>query len=930
MLLQKPMNDKIIIKGARTHNLKNINLEIPKNKIIVITGLSGSGKSSLAFDTIYAEGQRRYVESLSAYARQFLEMMEKPDVDTIEGLSPSISIQQHSPSKNPRSTVGTNTEIYDYLRLLFARIGKPHCPICMRPVKSWTVEQIIEDIKNKFYGKEITVLSQLIKGRIGTYEELFSRLKAKGFVNLRVDQKNYSINSIPKLERYKKHDISIIIDKYKVSEEEKERMIESIELAFRESDIIEIILNKKSTLYSKKNSCPYCGITIGEIEPRLFSFNSPYGACEKCEGIGYILEVDIKSVIDEDKSIYEGAIIAWENPITNKTNRWKNSWRNYYKSILDSLCNKYNIPKDIPFKKLSEEHKKIILYGDENYEGVVTNINKRYSQTESEFVKSEIYNRYLKEMICTACLGKRLKKEALSVFINNKNISEISDMSIGELKNFISSLKLSNTEIEISKMILKEINSRIDFLINVGLSYLTLSRYSQTLSGGEAQRIKLATQIGSKLTGVIYVLDEPTIGLHPSDNDKLINTLKSLRDIGNTLIVVEHDEKTIKSADWIIELGPGAGRFGGSVVFEGNISNILKSKESLTGRYLSGKLKTTPSKTNLQPQNYITICGAKHFNLKNINVKIPLGLITVICGVSGSGKSTLLYEIIYKGIMKNINPHFKEEPGIFKEIKGFENTNRVILVDQSPIGRSSRSNPATYIGFFDEIRRLFSMTPLARRKGFDPGRFSFNIPGGRCENCKGEGYLNIQMQFLPDVHIICEECNGKRFNKETLEVRYKDKNIYDILEMDISAALEFFKDIPQIYTKLKLLDDVGLGYLKIGQSSTTLSGGEAQRIKLAYELSKKNTGKNLYILDEPTTGLHFADVEKLLKVLLKLRDTGNTIIIIEHNLDVIRFADWIIELGPEGGPGGGYLVYEGTLDGIKKAILSKTKEYIFK
>jgi len=924
------MNDKLIIKGARTHNLKNINLEIPKNKLVVITGLSGSGKSSLAFDTIYAEGQRRYVESLSAYARQFLEMMEKPDLDLIENLSPSISIQQHSPTRNPRSTVGTTTEIYDYLRLLFARIGKPHCYICKRPLKAWTVEQIINDIKQKFYNKEITVLAVLVRGRIGTYEELFSRLKSKGFTNIRVDGKNYSLNSPPKLERYKKHDISIIIDRYLVSESENERIVESIELAFGESDIIEIIFNKNSILYSKKNSCPYCGITIGEIEPRLFSFNSPYGACENCQGIGFVVEVDIDSVINREKTIDEGAVIAWEDPITNRTNRWKNSWKNYYRSILDSLCYKYHIPKNVVFKELSEEHKNIILYGDEEFEGVITNIKKRYSQTESDYVKSEIYNRYLKEMTCKICLGKRLKKEALSVLINGKNIAHVCDMTINELKSFISSLNLSSTEMEISKIILKEINSRIDFLLNVGLSYLTLSRYSQTLSGGEAQRINLATQIGSRLSGVIYVLDEPTIGLHPSDNEKLIRTLKSLRDLGNTLIVVEHDEKTIRNADWIIELGPGAGVNGGKVVFEGGIKDIINSNVSLTGKYLSGKLIATPPKPPKSSKEYIKVIGASQFNLKNIDVRIPIGLITVICGVSGSGKSTLLYEVLYKGIMKKLNPNFKEEPGKFRDIKGIESIKRVVLVDQSPIGRSSRSNPGTYIGFFDEIRKLFSMTPSARRKGYKPKRFSFNVSGGRCENCKGEGYITIQMQFLPDVHILCEECQGKRFNKETLEIKYKDKNIYDILEMDIENAGRFFEDIPPIHSKLKLLEEVGLGYLKIGQSSTTLSGGEAQRIKLAYELSKKNTGSNLYIFDEPTTGLHFADVEKLLKVLLKLRSSGNTIVIIEHNPDVIKFADWIIELGPEGGPDGGYLIYEGTLDNLKNSKLSKTKDYIFK
>lgn len=921
--------NKITIKGARTNNLKNINLEIPKNKITVITGLSGSGKSSLAFDTIYAEGQRRYVESLSAYARQFLEMMDKPDVDLIDGLSPSIAIEQHAPSKNPRSTVGTVTEIYDYLRLLFARIGKPHCPKCKRPVKSWSKDAIAEDIKKRFYSEKITIKIPLITGRIGTYEELFERYKKKGFVNFEIDKKEYSYSEIPKLQRYKKHDISLILDKFTIIEEEYERLKEDIDLALNENYLIEVKSKTKSNIYSQKNSCPYCSISIAEIEPRLFSFNSPYGACSKCEGIGFITEVDENLAVDFSKSIEEGALVCWENPITTRTNRWKTSWRNYYYDIINKVSRKYDINTRKKFKDLSEKEKNIILYGDGEFEGVINNIKRRYRESESEFVKSEIYSRFMKEIKCPQCKGRRLKEEALSVLINEKNISEVSDMTIEIFLDFINNLKVSQTELEISKLILKEIKSRTSFLLNVGLGYLTLSRYSQTLSGGEAQRISLATQLGSRLSGVLYVLDEPTLGLHPLDNQRLIETLKSLRDMDNTLVIVEHDEKTIKNADWLIELGPGAGIYGGDVVFCGKMDDMLKDQNSLTGKYLSKKLTVVKKTEKRKPKNgFIEIKGAAQFNLKNIDVKIPLGMVTVICGVSGSGKSTLLYEIIYKGLMKKINPFFKEEPGCFEKINLDKEISRVILVDQSPIGKTSRSNPATYIGFFDEIRYLFSMTPLAKRKGYSPSRFSFNLTGGRCENCKGEGHIDIQMQFLPDVHIKCEECNGKRFNKDTLEVKYKDKNIYEVLEMSVEEALNFFKDIPHIYNKLKLLSDVGLGYIKIGQSSTTLSGGETQRIKIAYELSKRNEGKNIYILDEPTTGLHFADVEKLLKVIDRLVEKGNTAIIIEHNTDVISFADWIVELGPYGGPNGGYVIYQGEADKIHNSQKSVTAKYL--
>ncbi len=924
------MKEFLLIKGARTHNLKNITLKIPKKKLVVITGLSGSGKSSLAFDTIYAEGQRRYVESLSAYARQFLELMDKPDVDLIEGLSPSIAIEQRTFSKNPRSTVGTVTEIYDYLRLLFARVGQPHCPECGRVLKSWSIDGMFTDIVRRFSSKKITVLSPLVRGRIGRYDELFERFKKKGYSLFEIDGSVFHVEKIPFLDRYIKHTISVVVDSFTLNNDEYERLKEDLELALKEGEgLCEIKTQDTSVIYSQKNSCPVCNISLAEIEPRIFSFNSPFGACPQCEGIGFITEVDINSVIDFNKTIDDGCIKAWDDPITTRTNRWKNSWREYYREIINQVCLKHGIKMNIPFIKLAEEEKNILLYGDGEFEGVVNNIKRRYTETESDFVRQEIHLRFMREIICPMCRGKRLKKESLAVYIESKNIADVSDMSIDQALDFFLGLKLSPQSYEVARVILKEIISRLEFLKNVGLGYLTLSRYSQTLSGGEAQRISLATQIGSRLSGVIYVLDEPTIGLHPADNSKLIKTLKSLRDIGNTLIVIEHDRTTIENADYVIELGPGAGENGGYVVFKGSYERLLKYKNSLTAKYMRGDEKVVVEKRNTREfKKFIKVFGAKQFNLKDINVKIPLQAITVICGVSGSGKSTLLYEIVYKGIMKKMDPSFKDEPGDFKEIKGYEEIRRVVLVDQSPIGRTPRSNPATYVGFFDQIREIFAKTPQAKRKGYDASRFSFNLKGGRCENCKGEGYLKVEMQFMPDVYVKCEECEGRRFNKDTLEIRYKDKNIADILNMSVEDAYYFFENIPHIKNKLKLLIDVGLGYLRIGQSSTTLSGGEAQRIKIAYELSRKNTQQTLYILDEPTTGLHFHDVKKLMDVLDLLVKGGGTVVIIEHNPDVIKHADWIIELGPAGGPEGGYLIFEGRTKDIKKEKKSITKDFI--
>ncbi len=921
--------NSIKVSKARSHNLKNVSIEIPKNKITVVTGISGSGKSSLAFDTIYAEGQRRYVESLSAYARQFLELMEKPDVDSIEGLSPSISIQQHSPSANPRSTVGTVTEIYDYLRLLYAKIGHQKCHICGRDVSKWPIDSIFRDIFSTCINKKIVIYAPLVFQRPGTYEELYTRLKKSGWHKAETDGVIHSLENPPQLKRYEKHDISLIIDEFSLIESERERLKDDLDLAIKETgNFIKVKTGDEEKLYSLKNACPFCSISMPELEPRLFSFNSPFGACPKCSGLGIKTEISMELIIDPSKSISDGAIIPWSNPVTTRTHRWKSAWSGYYGDILKEVCAKYGIDENKKFSSLPERHKEMILKGDSNFEGVLNNLNRRYNETESDFVKEEIKQRFMTEKECPSCHGKRLKPEALSVYICGKNIIEITDMTISQATAFFSSIKMSEKEKKISKLVLKEIISRLNFLNNVGLSYITLSRESSTLSGGEAQRIRLATQIGSGLTGVLYVLDEPTIGLHQRDNLKLINTLKSLRDLGNTLIIVEHDETVMKNADHIVDLGPGAGINGGEVVATGTLKDICINPNSVTGPYLCGNKKSVSENRNRKHNNlFLKFYKAKQFNLKNIDVKIPLGLITCVCGVSGSGKSTLVHEIIYKTLAKKLNGA-KDEPGFFEKVEGIDFLDKVVIVDQSPIGRTPRSNPATYTGLFDPIRELFSMLPESRRRGYSSGRFSFNLKGGRCEACQGDGALKIQMQFLPDVFVKCEECKGKRFNEDTLEVLYKGKNIYEVLEMSVSEALSFFNQIPQIKRKLSLLEDVGLGYIKIGQSSTTLSGGEAQRIKLAFELSKRATGKTIYILDEPTTGLHFADVEKLIKVLHRLADSGNTILIIEHNLDVIKSSDWIVELGPGGGPDGGEVLYEGYFSNFKNAKNSITAGYL--
>ena len=922
--------DKIIIHGARQHNLKNINLKIPKNKLVVITGLSGSGKSSLAFDTIYAEGQRRYVESLSAYARQFLELMEKPDLDLIEGLSPAIAIQQHNPSHNPRSTVGTVTEVYDYLRLLYARIGIPHCPECGKLIKPQSSQQIIDEILKLPGNTKIQILSPLIRGRTGTYEELFAKLQKSGYVRIRVDKKQYNLDETIKLSRYRKHNIELVVDRLVTSVNIRERLADSVETALKESrGMILLVTDKEETLFSEHFACTSCGISFQEIEPRMFSFNSPYGACQECGGLGNKLEIVPELIVpNPELSLQEGAIHPWSEPISTRTNRWKYSWKGYYAEMLQGLCRKQNIPVNKPFKSLSTEQKNMIFSGAEDFEGVITNLNRRYNETESEFVKEEIYNRYMRRSICPSCYGKRLRKESLSVLVHKKNIAEISAMSVIECKNFFSQLPLSEKEKIICRQILKEINQRLKFLFDVGLDYITLERESSTLAGGEAQRIHLATQIGSGLTGVLYVLDEPTIGLHPRDTGKLMNTLLNLRDLGNTLIIVEHDKETILASDWVIDLGPGAGVYGGNIVAEGTVKDILNCKKSLTGQYLRGEKQILlPGTRRKGNGRYLEIVAAEQFNLKKINVKIPLGLFVCITGVSGSGKSTLIHEILYKRIKQKL-VNSKDVPGKHKEIKGIDNIDKVILVDQSPIGRTPRSNPVTYTGVFNYIRDLFSQLPESKRRGYEPGRFSFNVKGGRCENCQGDGTLRISMQFLPDVYVKCEVCNGKRFNEDTLQVKFKGKNIADVLEMPVVEALEFFKDIPHVTRVLSTINDVGLGYIQLGQSATTLSGGEAQRVKLASELYRRSTGKSLYILDEPTTGLHFADVDKLLNVLHRLVDAGNTVIVIEHNLEVVKTADWIIDLGPEGGENGGNLVAAGTPETVVNTRDSYTGKFL--
>lgn len=937
--------EKIRIVGAREHNLKNITLEIPRDRLVVVTGLSGSGKSSLAFDTIYAEGQRRYVESLSAYARQFLELLNKPDVDHIEGLSPAISIEQRALSRNPRSTVSTVTEIYDYFRLLFARIGERHCPVCGKKIESWSAHAIAEDILAKFNNRDAFIFAPLITGRQGTYEDLFVRLKKAGFAKVRVDGKLRDVGAVPALSRYKKHTIELLVDETLISADEKERVTDSVESAIGQSRGFVLVEENSrkplSYLYSEKNACTKCGIGFSEMEPRLFSFNSPFGACPECNGLGVKTEVSEDLVIpDPSLSVRNGAIAAWSNPVTTKTNRWKNSWSGYYAEILDDVAARNGISLTTPWKDLPKKHRDILLYGngavykaswakhDSQFEGVIGNLKRRYAESESAYVREAVFERFMREETCPACKGERLKPEALAVYINGINIAQASAKSVEAAKNFFDGIKLSQKETVIARQVLKEIQARLGFLSSVGLNYLTLDRRSETLSGGEAQRIHLATQIGSGLTGVLYVLDEPTIGLHPRDNTRLLQTLKSLRDMGNTLIVVEHDEETIRTADWVIDLGPGAGEYGGSIMAQGTPQQIEADPASLTGQYLSGKKSILPGRLPRKPSGkHLKIKGAAQFNLRDIDVDIPLGQFVCISGVSGSGKSTLVHEVLYKALSKELYGS-KDMPGKCKSISGINEINKVIIVDQSPIGRTPRSNPVTYTGVFTEIRNLFAQLPEAKRRGYQAGRFSFNVKGGRCEKCEGDGILRIQMQFLSDVYVKCEECEGKRFNEETLQVHFKGKSIAEILETSVVDALELFGSIPRIKNVLSTLNDVGLGYIRLGQSATTLSGGEAQRVKLATELCRRATGKTLYILDEPTTGLHFADIEKLLGVLHRLVDAGNTVLVIEHNMDVIRTADWIIDLGPEGGDGGGRIVAQGTPQTVARAAGSYTGKYL--
>ena len=937
----------IKVIGAKGHNLKNVTVELPKDKMVVVTGLSGSGKSSLAFDTIYAEGQRRYVESMSAYARQFLELMEKPDVEHIEGLSPAISIEQRNPSKNPRSTVATVTEIYDYLRLLFARVGHRFCPECGREVQSWSVQGIAQDILKKFDGKTVYILSPVIRGRAGTYEELFAKFKKEGYVKARVNGTVISLDQTPALERYKKHTIELVTDEIYVEELDRERLVESLEAALKYAKGLVHVLETEGEkpldfTYSESNACAHCGIGFSELEPRLFSFNSPYGACPECNGLGLKIEVAEDLVVpDPALSINEGAIAAWDNPVTTRTHRWKNSWSGYYYDILKQVCRQNKINMNTPWNKLPKAQRDLILYGaggasytslisggEQDFEGVITNLKRRYQESESDFVKEEVYTRFMREVTCPTCKGMRLKPEALAVRVDGKNIHDITAMQVSAAKAFFNAIQLSDKEQIIAKDVLKEIRARLDFLNSVGLSYLTLERKSQTLSGGEAQRIHLATQIGSGLTGVLYVLDEPTIGLHSRDNDRLIETLKNLRDLDNTLIIVEHDKDTILASDYVVELGPAAGEHGGQIVAAEPTADFLRDEKSLTASYLNGRRMILP-REELRKGNgkYLEIIGAKQFNLKNIDVKFPLGKFICVTGVSGSGKSTLIHQILYKALAQKFYGA-KDAPGKHKEIKGLANIDKVIIVDQSPIGKTPRSNPATYTGVFSHIRDLFAEMPEAKRRGYKPGRFSFNVKGGRCEKCQGDGILKIQMQFLPDIYVKCEECDGKRFNEDTLQVKFKGKNIAEVLEMSVSQALEFFDSIPKIKRYLKTLNDVGLGYIKLGQAATTLSGGEAQRVKLADELSRKGTGKTLYILDEPTTGLHFADIDKLLHVLHGLADKGNTVLIIEHNLDVIKTADWLIDLGPEGGDKGGTIVAAGTPRQVAACKASYTGRYL--
>ena len=941
MSQEKDSRQYIKIRGANEHNLKNVDVDIPRDKLVVLTGLSGSGKSSLAFDTIYAEGQRRYMESLSSYARQFLGQMEKPDVESIEGLSPAISIDQKSTNRNPRSTVGTVTEIYDYFRLLYARAGIPHCPKCGREIKKQTVDQMVEQVMAFPERTKIQLLAPVVRGRKGTHAKLLERARKSGYVRVRIDGNMYELSEEIKLDKNIKHNIEIVVDRLVVKEGIEQRLTDSIEnvLNLAEGLMTVDVIGEEPVQFSESFSCPDCGISIEEIEPRSFSFNNPFGACPECFGLGYKMEFDEDLMIpDKRLSISEGAItvMGWQSCTDKKS---------FTYAILDALSKEYGFSLDTPFEDYPKEVHDVLIHGtngkevkvyykgqrgegvyDVAFEGLIRNVERRYRETSSETMKAE-YEEFMNITPCSACKGQRLKPGALAVTVGDKNISELTGMSIEKLQTFLKELKLSNQQLLIGGQILKEINSRIQFLMDVGLNYLTLGRSTGTLSGGEAQRIRLATQIGSGLVGVAYILDEPSIGLHQRDNDKLLGTLKHLRDLGNSVIVVEHDEDTMREADFIVDIGPGAGEHGGEVVATGNAEEIMQNENSVTGAYLSGRIRIPVPEVRRKPTGWLKVLGAQENNLKNIDVKFPLGVMTCVTGVSGSGKSSLVNQILYKRLARDLN-RARTIPGSHKGIEGLEQLDKLINIDQSPIGRTPRSNPATYTGVFDLIRDLFAATPDAKARGYKKGRFSFNVKGGRCEACSGDGIIKIEMHFLPDVYVPCEVCKGRRYNRETLEVKYKGKNIYDVLDMTVEEAMHFFENVPSIRRKMETLYDVGLSYIRLGQPSTTLSGGEAQRIKLATELSKRSTGKTIYILDEPTTGLHFADVHKLTEILHRLTEDGNTVIVIEHNLDVIKTADYIIDMGPEGGDKGGTVIAEGTPEEVAESPVSYTGKYI--